>query len=273
MDKRIIQCAMTGALTPQSLNPAIPVTPEQIAEDCIKVWKAGAAIVHIHVRDDEAHGCMDPARFRDVFKRIRDNTDLVINLTTAGGPTKTDEDRWEHVVELKPEMCTLDCGSFNWLPGGPYINSTQFLRNLGDVCKETGVKPEIEAFDIGQIEAAKFFVEEGHLETPLLFDLVMGVKGAMPATPEMLKTAISLMPEGSNWAATGIGIGHLPILYASVLYGGNVRVGLEDNVYYAKGQLATNEMLVQRAARVIRDFGAEVATPEEARQMLGLVKR
>ena len=270
MGKRIITAALTGALTPVELNPNIPVTPKQIQEDCIRVRKEGAAMVHIHVRDEQAHGCMDPKIFKEVFQRIRDNTDLLINLTTSGGPTPTDADRWAHVIELKPDMCTYDCGTFNWLPGGPYMNSTEFLRQLGDVCIENGVKPEIEVFDIGQIEASKFFLKEGHLKAPMHYDFVLGVKGAAPATPEMVYTMRSLLPEGSTWSATGIGAGHLPVMFTAITLGGSVRVGLEDNIYYRKGELATNAQLVARAARVIRDFGEEVATPDEAREILGL---
>ncbi len=271
MAKTIITASLTGAVTPKSANPDIPLTPKEIAEDAVRVWKEGAAIVHLHMRDDEGSGCMDLTKFRETVQRIRDNTDLVINLTTSGGPTPDDESRFAHVVELLPEMCSFDAGTFNWLPGPPFMNTAEFLRKLGKVCIETGTKPEIEVFDTGMINAAIYFMEKEHvLEAPLHFQFVLGVTGMAKATPHVVTQLHSMLPAESSWSALGIGAGHLPVLYTALALGGHVRVGLEDNIYYAKGQLATNSQLVARAARLVREFNNDVATPDDARAILGL---
>lgn len=274
MAKTIITAALTGAVTPKTANPNIPLTPKEIAEDAIRVWKEGAAVVHLHMRDDNGTGAMDLEKFRETVRLIRENTDLVINLTTSGGPTPDDESRFRHVQELLPEMCSFDAGTFNWLPGGPFMNTAEFLRKLGKVCIETGTKPEIEVFDTGMINAAVYFMEKEHvLEAPLHFQFVLGVNGMAKATPEVVTHLHSMLPAGSTWSALGIGAGHLPVLYTTLALGGNVRVGLEDNIYYAKGQLATNAQLVARAARLIKENNNEVATPDDAREILGLRKR
>jgi uncharacterized protein (DUF849 family) len=273
MSKTIITAALTGAVTPKSINPNIPLTPKEIAEDAIRVWKEGAAVVHLHMRDDNGLGCMDVSKFRETVRLIRENTDLVINVTTSGGPTPDDESRFAHVLELQPEMCSFDAGSFNWLPGGPFMNTAEFLRKLGKACIETGTKPEIEVFDTGMINAAVYFMEQEHvLNAPLHFQFVLGVKGMAKAEPGVVTHMHQMLPQGSTWSALGIGSGHLPVMYTAIALGGNVRVGLEDNVYYRKGELATNSQLVARAARVIREFNSEVATPDDAREILGLRK-
>ncbi len=269
--KTIITAALTGAVTPKALNPSVPLTPAEIAEDAVKVWKKGAAIVHLHMRDEKGMGTMDKKRFKETFERIRDNTDLVINLTTSGGPG-TDEERFAHLLELKPEMCSYDVGTFNWLPGMVFMNSPEFLRKLGKVCIENNIKPEIEAFDYGMINAAVYFQQKEHVlpEGSLHFQLCLGVTGQAKATPYNVARMAELLPENATWSAFGVGSGHLPVLYTAVACGGHVRVGLEDNVYYSKGVLADNSMLVERAARVIREFGNEVATPDDARKILDL---
>ena len=274
MAKTIITAALTGAVTPRSANPYVPLTPKEFAEDAVRVWKEGAAIVHLHMRDDAGAGCMDLERFRETVARIRDQTDLVINLTTSGGPTPDDESRFAHVIELLPEMCSFDAGTFNWLPGPPFMNSAGFLRKLGRACADTGTKPEIEVFDTGMINAALYFMEkEQVLSAPLHFQFVLGVTGMAKATPSVVTHLYDMLPTGSTWSALGIGAGHLPVLYTTLALGGHVRVGLEDNIYYSKGQLATNTTLVARAARLIREYGNEVASPDDARSLLGLHAR
>lgn len=271
--KTIITASLTGAVTPKELNPHIPLTPKEIAEDAVRVWKKGAAIVHLHMRDEEGHGTMDKMRFKETVERIRDNTDLVINLTTSGGRDyPCDEVRFEHVIMLKPEMCSYDVGSFNWLPGPIFDNTPEFLRKLGKVCIENDVKPEIEVFDYCMINAAVYFQEKERVlpEGSLHFQLCLGVLGQAKATAYNVAEMSRLLPAGSTWSAFGTGAGHLPVLYSALACGGNVRVGLEDNVYYKKGVLASNEMLVERAARVIEEFGNEVATPDDAREILNL---
>ena len=168
------------------------------------------------------------------------------------------------------EMGSYDAGSFNWMPGGVFENSPQFLEKLGDVYMERGIKPEIEIFDSGMLGVANYFVEKGHLPTPLHFQFCLGVLGAMPATVENLQYLVSKIPEGSTWSAFGVGKQHLPIMYAALALGGNIRVGLEDNVYYSKGVPATNVMLVERAVKAVEVFGKKPATPAEAREILGI---
>lgn len=272
-NKVIITAALTGAMTPRALNENIPVTPEEIAADAYKCWKAGAAMVHIHVRDDNEIGEMNKEKFAEVVRLIRsyEDCDVIINCTTAGEANASDEKRLAHIREVDGiEMASYDAGSFNWMPGYVHINSPQFLEELGNICAERGVKPEYEIFDTGMFGVVDHFISTGNLKTPGQYCFVMGVKGGMDATVENLLFLKSKLPAGSTWSAFGIGKGHLPIMYATLAMGGHIRVGLEDNVYYSKGVKATNEMLVERAARVVREFGKEPADPAEAREILGL---
>ncbi|MDR1266693.1 MAG: 3-keto-5-aminohexanoate cleavage protein [Propionibacteriaceae bacterium] len=270
--KVIISAALTGAVTPQSLNPHIPITPEEIAQDAYACWRAGAAIVHLHMRDDEGLGTMDKAKFVDTVQRIaaRQDCDVVINCTTAGDHRATEDERMAHLPLVRPEIASYDSGSFNWMPDGVFTNSPAFLEKLGTVERDLGIKPELEIFDTGHIGIAQYYAKKGILVAPLHFQFVLGVLGGLAATVDNLVHLKRLIPEGSTWSAFGIGRGHLPIMYATLALGGHVRVGLEDNVYYSKGVLATNPALVERAVRVITEFGQEPATPAEARQILGL---
>ena len=260
MDKVIITAALTGAVTPKSKNPYIPLTPEEIAEDAYKVWKAGAAVVHIHTRNDEGIGFMDPEKFRRTIELIRsyEDCDVIINCTSSGDNTgtATEQDRMVHLKTLDGiEMGSYDAGSFNWMPGGVFANSPKFLEELGDVYIRRGIKPEIEIFDTGMLGVTEYFVKNGHLPTPLHFQFCLGVLGAMPATVENLLYLVNKIPEGSTWSAFGTGKGHLPIMYAALALGGNIRVGLEDNVWYEKGVPASNVALVERAVRAVETFG------------------
>lgn len=272
-DKVIITAALTGAMTPKELNENIPLTPEEIAADAYKCWKAGAAMVHIHVRDDNGIGEMNKEKFAEVIRILRsyEDCDVIINCTTAGEKDAPDEKRLAHVKTLDGiEMASYDAGSFNWMPAGVHMNSPKFLEALGDICRERDIKPEYEIFDTGMMGIVDYFVSKGNLKTPGQYCFVLGVKGGMDATVENLMFLKSKLPQGSTWSAFGIGKDHLPIMYATLAMGGHIRVGLEDNVYYSKGVKATNEMLVERAVRVVREFGKEPATPAEARQILGL---
>ncbi len=269
-DKVIISAALTGAVTPKEKNPNIPLTPEEIAEDAYKCWQAGAAIVHIHMRDDESLGTMDADRFEKTAKLIADRCDVVVNMTTSGDHRASDDERMAHIIRCAPEMASYDAGSFNWMPAGIFANSPQFLEKLGGIMTEKNVKPEVEVFDSGMIDVAGYYVKKGIINGPLHFQFCLGVLGGMRATVKNLVYLTEMIPEGSTWSAFGVGPGHLPIMYASIAMGGNVRVGLEDNVYYAKGQLASNVQLVERAARVIKEFGKQPATADEAREILGL---
>ena len=271
--KTIITAALTGAISPKEKNPNIPCTPKEIAEDGIRCWKAGASVLHLHMRDDEFRGTMDKGRFSEAVNILRGSCDAVLNLTTSGELGVPDERRWEHVVELKPEMATFDAGSIN-AGDGIFENSVDFLMKLGKIMIENGVKPEVECMDLGMISAAGFYLKKGVLQAPLHYQFVLGFgfSGA-PATPENLLFMKSKIPADSTWTAFGTGNAHLPILYTALAADGHIRVGLEDNIFYGPDQLATNEMLVSRACRIVKEFGNDVATPAEARGILGLGKR
>ncbi len=271
-NKTIITVATTGAWPTKDLNPNVPYTPEEIAEDVYKAYKAGAAIAHLHMRDDEGRGTMSADRFEETVKLIREKCDIVINLTTSGDLNATDETRQEHLRRIKPEIASYDAGSMNWQHSTVFLNTPPFLEELGHTMNENGVKPEIEIFDAGMIYNAEYYLKKGVLKAPLHYQLVLGAAGGSTATVENLVYLKSLIPEGSTWSALGIGQGHIPVLLTTIAMGGHVRVGLEDNIMYEKGVLATNEELVKRAARLIEEAGRQVATPDEAREILGLVK-
>lgn len=272
MAKTIITVALTGAATPKAKNPALPCTPKEIAADAIACWKQGASIVHLHMRDDELRGTMDKERFRETVNIIRGETDLICNLSSSGESGAPNMRRMEHIIELKPELATFDAGSINLANGAIFMNKADFLMELGTAMIENGVKPEVEIMDLGFLAAADYYLAKGALKAPIHYQFVLGFFSGAPATPENLALLKGKLPAGATWSALGIGAAHMPILYAAIAMGGHVRVGLEDNLYYSRGVLATNTMLVERAARVITEFGNEVATPDEAREILGLKK-
>ena len=277
MKKTIITAATTGAWPKKKDNPNVPMTPSEIADDIFRCWKAGAAIAHLHMRDDSGDGTMDAAKFRETVELLRQRypeCDIILNMTTSGDLNATDETRQLHVKELRPEMCSYDCGSMNWLHTGLFLNTPKFLEELGKNTQEWGVKPEIEAFDPGMIANAAYYLKKGVLKGPLHFQFCMGCANGIPGTVKnlvfMKETMESLCP-GSTWSCFGVGHSAMEILYAAVALGGHVRVGMEDNVLYTKGILAeSNAQFVERAVRVIREFGSEPATPDEARAILGL---
>ncbi|OLR56722.1 3-keto-5-aminohexanoate cleavage protein [Hornefia porci] len=276
-NKRIITAAVTGAWPKKENNPNVPMTPEEICEDVYDCWQAGAAVAHLHMRDDEGNGTMDHNKFKktvDLIHEKHPDCDIILNLTTSGDIYATDETRMEHVKELKPEMASYDCGSMNWLNSGLFLNSPTFLENLGKLFQETNTKPEIEAFDPGMIANAAYYVKKGILKTPLHFQFCMGCANGIPGTVKNLvfmKETMDQLCPGSTWSTFGVGHSAMEIMYAAIALGGNIRVGMEDNVMYAKGQLAdSNRQFVERAVRVIKEYGLEVATPDEARQILGL---
>lgn len=273
MEKVIITAALTGAMTPKELNENIPMTPKEIAADAYECWKAGAAMVHLHVRDDNGIGEMNKEKFKEVIHSIREyeDCDVIINCTTAGEKDASDEKRLAHIKELDGiEMASYDAGSFNWMPAGVHMNSPKFLEELGNVCTSRNIKPEYEIFDTGMMGIVDYYVGQENLKAPGQYCFVLGVKGGMDATVDNLLFLKNMLPKGSTWSAFGIGKGHLPIMYATLAMGGNIRVGLEDNVYYSKGVKASNVMLVDRAVRVVKEFGKEVASAKEAREILGL---
>ena len=272
-NKTIITVAPTGAWPKKKDNPNVPMEPEEIAADVYECWKAGAAVAHLHMRDADGNGAMDPVRFKKTVELIKGykDCDIVLNLTTSGDIHADDEIRVAHVKELKPEMASFDAGTMNWLHTVVFMNEPGFLEKCGEVMKEVNVKPEIEVFDMGMLNTAKYYLKKGIIEGPAHFQLCLGAPGGMEATTENLVYLVNHLPEDCTWSTFGIGRGANEILLAGIAMGGNVRVGLEDNVYYNKGVLAeSNEQFIARVVRIAREMGKEPATPDEAREILGV---
>jgi len=287
----IISCAITGNITTVESTPYLPVTPEQIASSSLEAVRAGAAIVHIHVRHPDGRPSMEMQHYREVVDRLRAaDEDVIINLTTGPGqryvPSEADpavaapgttlmvpERRVEHILALRPELCSLD---FNTMYSGNsvVINTPRNLAIMAEIIRDAGVRPELEVFDSGDIQLANQFIQEGRLDAPALFQIVLGVRYGAIATTETLAYMKSLLPAGSHWAAFGIGRWEFPMLAQAFLLGGHVRVGLEDNIYLEKGVLAKgNAELVRKAARIVKDLGGSIATPAETREILGLKRQ
>jgi uncharacterized protein (DUF849 family) len=271
-NKVMLTVATTGAWPSKKDTPHIPLQPEEIAKDVYACWKAGASIAHIHVRDDEDKSSMDFNKFKETVELIRaTDCNIVINLTTSGQLGLADEDRMKHIIALRPELASYDCGSMNWAHSTVFENSPRFLEKLGTVMQENGIKPEIEIFDAGMVYNALYYLKKGFLKAPLHFQFVLGVPGGMDATVENLLFLKNLIPADSTWGALGVGRGHLPIMYATLATGGHVRVGMEDNIFYSKGVLAeSNVEFVERTKRITAEINKEIATPDEARIILGL---
>ena len=289
-DEVIITCAVTGAGDTAGVHPALPVTPRQIADAALEAARAGAAVAHVHVRDPQTGA---PSRkleyYREVVERIRESsTDVIINLTTGmGGDLVVDDahptvaapgsdmvpalERLEHVEALLPEMCTLDCGTMNFSDGdyAAVVTPSQ-LRAMAARVKELGVKPELEVFDTGQVWLASRLVDEGLIEGTPLFQLCLGIRYGAPADTRTMLAMIDLLPAGSQWAAFALGRLEMPFVAQALLLGGNVRVGLEDNLYLRRGVFASNAELVAHAVGIVESLGARPLTPEEARVKLGL---
>lgn len=290
-----ITCAVTGSGSTQDRSPHVPRSPKQIADSAIAAAKAGAAIVHCHVRDpDTGTPSRDLKYYREVTERIRDaDVDVVLNLTAGMGgditfgPTDapmpvnkagTDmigaAERVAHVADCLPEICTLDCGTMNFAEADYVMTNTPgMLRAMGQMMTDLGVKPEIEAFDTGHLWFAKELVKEGVLDSPALVQLCMGVPWGAPDDLNTFMAMVNNVPDGWTFSAFGLGRNQMAYVAAAVLAGGNVRVGLEDNLWLGKGELATNEQLVTRARGIIESMGARVIGPEDVRKKLGLVKR
>ncbi len=280
--KTIITAAVTGAWPKKENNPNVPMTPSEIADDVYACWKAGAAVCHLHMRDDEGNGTMDAAKFAETLKLIKErypDCDVILNLTTSGDIYADDEKRVQHIKDLKPEMASYDCGSMNWLNTALFINSPKFLENCGHLFQETNTKPEVEAFDPGMIGNAAYYIKKGVLKTPVHFQFCMGCANGIPGTMKnlifMKETAEELVGKDNfTWSCFGVGHSAMEMLYGAVALGGHIRVGMEDNVMYSKGVLAeSNAQFVERAVRVVKEYGNEVATPAEAREILGLAQK
>ena len=287
MSKTIICCAITGGDDTVGKNPAIPVTPQEIADSAIAAARAGAAIVHIHVRDPATgKPSMDLDHYREVVERIRaSDVDVVINLTTGAGGrfmpgdveplvAKTGsnlslpETRIRHVVALRPEICSLDMGSMN-MGDYVFVNTKAHLEEMAEGIVASGVRPELEVFEGGHIRLALNLMEKGFLPKPGLFQICLGVPWAQPATPEAMTSMRDMLPADSIWFAFGIGAAQFPMVAMAYLLGGNVRVGLEDNLYLAKGELApSNAAQVEKAVTIVKSLGGEIASAAEARARL-----
>jgi 3-keto-5-aminohexanoate cleavage enzyme len=270
-NKVILTVATTGAWPQKKDTPYIPLQPEEIAEEIYACYKAGASIAHIHVRDDENKASMSFEKFEQTVKLVRQRCDIVINLTTSGGIGLMDDIRMKPFMELKPEIASFDCGSMNWMNSTVFENSPKFLEKLGLTMQENNVKPEIEVFDAGMVYNALYYLKKGVLKAPLHFQFVLGVPGGMAATVENLMFLKSLIPADATWGALGIGKQHLPIMYAALALGGHLRVGMEDNIYYRAGELAkSNVEFIERTKRIAAELDKQIATPAEARAILGL---
>lgn len=270
-EKTIITVAPTGAWPSKQDNPNIPMTPKEIAEDVYQSWQAGAAICHLHMRDENGKGTMDTGRFIETVSLIRSKCDIVINCTTSGDLDAADELRQAHLPLVKPEIASFDCGSMNWMHNSLFINHPAFLEKLGTLMQAHDIQPEIEIFDAGMIYNSLYYFEKGILKEPLLYQLVLGSAGGTAATVENLVYLKGLLPPGANWSAFGIGKAHIPIMLAALALGGHIRVGMEDNVYYAPNTLAeSNAQMVSRAVSIITAAGKAVATPDDARKILNL---
>jgi uncharacterized protein (DUF849 family) len=284
----ILTCAVTGGSDVKDKHPDLPITPKQIATAAIEAAQAGAAIAHIHVRDPQTGlPDRDLELYKETAKLIRaSDTDIILNITTGmGGDLVPDEnnptlagpgsdmispaERVQHIEAIKPEICTLDCGSFNY-SFTAYVATMDMLRAAAKRIQKAGVRPEIEAFDLGHIWQAKQLIKEGLIDKNALFQLCMGIPYGAEGTTRNVITMFDALPPGVAWGAFGIGRQEMPMLAQSVIMGGNARVGLEDNLYLKKGVLASNGQLVERAREIIERLGSKLATPAEARKKLAL---
>jgi uncharacterized protein (DUF849 family) len=291
--KVIITCALTGAGATVGKSEHVPVTPEQIAASGIEAAKAGAAIVHVHVRDPQTgDGTREVALYREVVERLRSSgVDVVINTTAGMGgdlylnpedPSGFAEGtdlvsgvaRLAHVEELLPDICTLDCGSLNFGEGSlVYVSTPDMLRAGAKRIQELGVRPELEIFDTGHLWFANQLVEEGLIDAPAMYQLCMGIPYGAPPDPGLFAAMTRQIPPGTVWSSFAIGRMQMPWVAQSILLGGHVRVGLEDNLYLGKGNKATNAQLVANAVTLVEAMGSQVATPDEAREILSLRPR
>lgn len=290
-----VTCAVTGSGATTDKSPHVPVTPEQIADSAIEAARAGAAIAHIHVRDPETgKGSRDTALYREVVARVRaSDVDVIINLTAGMGgdmvfgagenplpldPAGTDMvgplERLKHVEELLPEICTLDCGTMNFAESDYVMTNTPgALRTMAMRVKELGVRPELEVFDTGHLVFVNELARDGYLDDPMMIQLCMGIPYGAPDDPQTLMAMVNRLPAGATWSGFSIGRMQIPFVAMAVLAGGNVRVGLEDNLWLEKGVMATNGNLVERAVTLLNAMNVRVQGPAEVRERLKLVKR
>ncbi|MDX9898161.1 MAG: 3-keto-5-aminohexanoate cleavage protein [Spirochaetia bacterium] len=268
--KIVITCACTGAETTVAQNPALPITPDQVARTAEECRAAGAAILHLHVRDDKGMATQSVARFKEAIEAIRKKTDIVIEITTGGAVGDTAEERLRPVKELQPEMASLDCGTVNF--GDEYIvNDLPTMRAFAAEFKRLKVRATLECFDLGHVYASHYLLKEGLIEAPLHYGFVLNVPGAVPYSVENLSAFIKAIPAGADFTVMGIGRSSLPAQFGAIANSGWIRVGFEDNVFFSKGVLAkSNAELVERAVRISHEAGLKPATPDDVRSYLRL---
>jgi len=268
MNPLVITCAPVGAEVRPDQTPYLPYTPKLLGETARAVREAGASIIHVHCRNDDGTNTHSVERFREAYDAIRANSDLIVQFSTGGAIGMTPEER-AGVLELRPEMATLTCGSVNF-GDDIFENSFPIVRKLLKKMNEFGVRPELEIFDKGHIANARKLARERLVSFPQHVDLVLGVPGGLEATVSNLADLVDDLPEGCTWSVAGIGRQQLPMAMTAIAMGGHVRVGLEDNLHYSRGRLARNEELVARVVRIAAEAGRPVATPDQARKLLGL---
>jgi len=287
-NKTVITLAVTGSIGDKSKHPALPVTPAEIAQSALKAWSAGASVVHIHVRDPEtAEPSMSFALYEEAVQRIRQSSDMLINLTTGAGARIVPDDadpmglaaettwstphkRTKHVVRLRPEICSLDVGSMNFGPR-VFANPLPHIEEMAAQIQKAGVKPELEVFDLGHVEIAKSLIAKGLVTEPPLFQLCLGIQWGMPATAKNMILMQEALPHDAIWGGFGVGPASFPMVAQAALLGGNVRVGFEDNFYVAPGTPAeSNAQLVEKTVAILRALDREPASPDEAREILCL---
>ena len=272
MEKLIITVAPTGNVPTKEMNPHLPVTPEEIAETAVRCREAGASLIHVHARDAAGKPTLDPDVFGRIHELISARTDLIVMISTGGRAGMDPQARAAAVRRIRPEMASLTTGSMNF-PDRVYANSFQDVEYLATAMQEAGTKPEMEVFEPGMINNALLLADKGLAAPPLHFDFVLGSRGSLPASAKNLLFESESLPPGSTWTVAGVGRWQLPMAVLAIVMGGHVRVGLEDNIYYRKGELASNEQLVARVARFAVEAERPVATPDEARRILGLAGR
>lgn len=269
MEKLILTCAITGAETTKEMNPALPTTPEEQAEAACACWRAGASIIHLHVRDEAGKPTQSVERFRDAIERIRKKCPVIVQISTGGAVGEKIEKRAEP-LKLKPEMASLNVGSINF-GDEVFVNLPKDVEMLAEKMKEHAIKPEIEVYDYGMLEYGVKLVKKGVIAAPAHFQFVMGTGHGISGEPRNLCRMADFLPEGSTWTAAGIGRYQLPIATQAILMGGHARVGLEDNIYWSRGVLAkSNAQLVERMAQLATALQRPVATVDETKRILGL---
>ena len=269
MSKLIITVALNGSVPTKKMNPHTPITPDEIAEAAVRCREAGASVAHVHARDLEGRATLDPDIFAEIHRLVSEKTDMVVQISTGGRADLDAEVRANPVLRIKPEMASLTTGSMNF-PDQVYANSFETVETLAKAMKTAGTMPEMEIFEAGMIDNAILLLKEGLVEEPLHFDFVMGSRGSQPATARQLVFLSESVPKDATWTVAGMGRHQLQMAILAIAIGGHARVGLEDNIYYRYGQLASNEELVARVARLAAEAEREVATPAEARQIMSL---